>query len=287
MQTVLTPSYHWPNGPLPWRESLPPDPFNGLAPSDRLTTHSPDLDLFDGNEPDQQTMKDAALACEAAALDVDGVTKSSGASYGYGQGGAVLVTSGGFSGAYRTSRFSLSVSAVAGDGIHMQRDYDFDSQRHAEDLRDPASIGRLAGERTVAKLDPRQVESQSVPIILSPRISRGFVGHISGAANGAMIARGTSYLLDRLDDIITPENVMITDDPFIKRGQASRPFDGEGVAGEAYKLVENGRLTTWVLGQRDSARARYGDQWAGCSRRFWHQPGFDKFDPACRRAFSR
>ncbi len=231
----------------------PPDRFAGLAPSDRLATDIRDLDLFDGDEPDQTTMREAALACEAAALDVNGVEKSSGASYGYGQGGVVLVTSAGFSGAYRTSRFSLSVSAVAGEGTGMQRDYDFDSQRHAEDLRDPASIGRLAGERTVAKLNPRQVDTQSVPIILSPRIARGFVGHITGAANGAMIARGTSYLLDRLGEMITPETITITDDPFIIRGQSSRPFDGEGVAGDGYDLVKDGRLETWVL---DSATAR-------------------------------
>ncbi len=231
----------------------PEDRFAGLAPADRLATSVADLDLFDESEPSHETMRAAALACEDAALCVKGVAKSSGASYGYGQGGSVLVTSHGFSGHYRSSRHSLSVSAVAGEGTGMQRDYDFDSKHHAEDLRSAESIGRLAGERTVEKMNPRQVPSQSVPIILAPRIARGFVGHISGGANGAMIARGTSYLKEKRGAAILPTGISLRDDPFIKRGQASRPFDGEGVAGEVYDLVADGALTQWVL---DSATAR-------------------------------
>lgn len=231
----------------------PEDPYTGLAPADCLANSVMDLDLFDETEPSHEDMLEAALACEAAALDVAGVTKSSGASYGYGQGGTVLVTSHGFAGHYRSSRHSLSVSAIAGSGTDMQRDYDFDSQHHAEDLRAAEAIGRLAGQRTVEKMAPRQVLSQSVPIILAPRIARGFVGHITGGANGAMIARGTSYLKDKLGQPILPKNVTLRDDPYIKRGQASRPFDGEGVAAPAYDLVCEGVLTQWVL---DSTTAR-------------------------------
>ncbi|MEL6751500.1 MAG: TldD/PmbA family protein [Pseudomonadota bacterium] len=231
----------------------PEDKFAGLAPKDRLTSKIRDLDLFDATEPSLDTMREAALACEQAALDVAGVTKSSGASSGYGLGGTVLVTSDGFAGAFRSSRHSLSVSAVAGDGTDMQRDYDYDSHHHASDLRSPEAIGRLAGERTVEKMNPRQVDSQAVPIILAPRIARGFVGHISGALNGALIARGTSYLKDAMGERILPKGFRVSDDPFIVRGQASRPFDGEGVEGEPYDLVTDGIVQRWVL---DSATAR-------------------------------
>ena len=231
----------------------PEDEFAGLAPKNRLTKNMRDLDLLDATEPSLDAMRETALACEQAALDVAGVTKSSGASSGYGLGGTVLVTSDGFAGSFRSSRHSLSVSAVAGEGTAMQRDYDYDSRHHATDLRSPEAIGQLAGERTVEKMNPRQVESQSVPIIFAPRIARGFVGHISGALNGALIARGTSYLKDAMGKRILPDGIRVCDDPFIKRGQASRPFDGEGVEGEAYDLVADGIVQRWVL---DSATAR-------------------------------
>jgi len=231
----------------------PPDTHSGLAPSDRLAENWLDLDLLDEAEPDFDTMRDIALACEEAALEVDGVSKSSGAGFGYGLGGSVLATSDGFSGAYSASRFSLSVSAVSGEGTGMERDYDFDSQRHFEDLRSPQSIGAEAGKRAARRHAPRTVPTGTVACLFEPRMARSLVGHLAGAVNGASIVRGTSFLREKMGEQVFASRMKITDDPHIMRGAASRPFDGEGVGSAAFDLVTDGRIANWLL---DSTNAQ-------------------------------
>ncbi|MEE9315274.1 MAG: metallopeptidase TldD-related protein [Rhizobiaceae bacterium] len=225
----------------------PEDPHNGLADEDKLSKNFPDLDLYDSTNPEFDTMRDIALACEEAALSIEGVTKSSGASFARGLGGTVLATSNGFLGSYRASRFSLSVSAVAGEGENMERDYDYDSMRFMSDLRGANEIGLEAGKRAVKRLNPKQVKTQTATVIFDPRVARGLVGHLSGAINGASIARKTSFLRDDMGAKIFAPNVTIVDEPHIIRGAASRPFDAEGVASERLNLVENGILKTWLL----------------------------------------
>ncbi|MEM8748962.1 MAG: TldD/PmbA family protein [Pseudomonadota bacterium] len=231
----------------------PDDPFSGLAQQEHLAKSFPELDLFDGAAVTFDQMQSLALACEEAALAVPGVTKSSGASFGRSLGGSVLATSDGFIGSYRGSRYSLSVSAVAGDGEAMQTDYDFDSRRHFGDLRNAASIGTLAGERAAKSLNPRQVETQQADIVFEPRMARSLLGHLAGATNGSAIVRKTSFLAGQLNQAIFQDHVNIVDQPDIVRGAGSRPFDAEGVAPSALNLVENGVLNHWLL---DSASAR-------------------------------
>ena len=225
----------------------PEDKFGGLADAGQLATDIPDLDLFDDAEPDFDAMRDAALACEAAALDVDGVSKSSGASFGRSLGGSVLATSDGFVGSYRASRFALSVSVVAEADGAMERDYDFDSQHHLSDLRSAADIGKQAGERAAKRVNPRQVDTQTTTVIYDPRIARGLVGHFTSAINGAAIVRGTSLLKDKMGERVFAPGISIVDQPHVKRGMASRPFDGEGIAGEELVLAEDGVLKHWLL----------------------------------------
>ncbi|MEM1317162.1 MAG: metallopeptidase TldD-related protein [Pseudomonadota bacterium] len=234
----------------------PPDPHAGLAPKDRLAKNWHDLDLLDEAEPDFDAMRDLALACEEAALAVDGVTKSSGAGFGYGLGGSVLATSDGFTGAYSASRFSLSVSAVSGEGTGMERDYDFDSQRHFADLRSAEDIGAEAGRRAARRHGPRTIPTGKVTCLFEPRMARSLVGHLAGAVNGASIVRGTSFLREKMGEAVFSPGITITDDPHIVRGVASRPFDGEGVGGQAFDLVSNGCIANWLL---DSGNAKQLD----------------------------
>ena len=138
----------------------PEDEFAGLADPARLARDIPDLDLLDPVMPDVARLEELALAAEAAALAVKGVTKSGGAGAATGIGGMVLVTSHGFSGAYLGSSHSVSMTAIAGEGTGMERDYDYRSVVHAADLDDPAKVGRIAGERAVARLNPRKVETR-------------------------------------------------------------------------------------------------------------------------------
>ena len=226
----------------------PEDPFVCLADEQRLARSYPDLDLFDATEVPTDALREAALGMEQAALDVKGVSNSSGAGASAGMGGLVLVTSHGFSGSYMATRFGRSVSVIAGEGTRMERDYDFDSRLFFADLDDPETIGRRAGERAVKRVNPRQVPTGSnVTVIFDPRIARGFVGHIAGAINGAAVARKTSFLRDRMGQQVLKAGLNITDDPMVVRGSSSRPFDGEGVSGQRLVMIEDGVLKHWFL----------------------------------------
>ncbi|MFT2211107.1 TldD/PmbA family protein [Rhizobium giardinii] len=229
-------------------KASPEDPFASLADAERLARSYPDLDLFDPTEVSTDALSAAALEAEEAALGVNGVTNSSGAGASAGMGGMVLVTSHGFSGAYMGTRFGRSVSAIAGDGTKMERDYDFDSRLYFADLRSAAEIGRTAGERVVARIGPRQVPTQkNVTVVFDPRMARGFASHIAGAINGASVARKTSFLRDMMGKPVMKAGIHVTDDPLVVRGSSSRPFDGEGVTGQKLSMIEDGVLKHWFL----------------------------------------
>ncbi|MBC7311230.1 MAG: TldD/PmbA family protein [Rhizobium sp.] len=226
----------------------PEDPYAGLADASDLARSVIDLDLFDPTEVSSDMLREAALAMEAAALGVDGVSNSAGAGASAGMGGMVLVTSHGFSGSYMASRFSRSVGVIAGEGTRMERDHDFDSRLYFAELDTPEAIGRRAGERVVKRINPRQVPTdKDVTVVFDPRVARGFVGHIAGAINGASVARKTSFLRDRMGEQVLKAGLNITDDPLKIRGSASRPFDGEGVRGEKLTMIEDGVLKHWFL----------------------------------------
>jgi PmbA protein len=231
----------------------PEDKYAGLADPGRLAKAFPDLDLLDETIPSPEALTDAARGAEEAALAVKGVTNSGGGSAGWSLTGLVLATSHGFSGSYLTSRFGLSAMAIAGEGTGMERDHESVTKTHLADLRSPEWVGGEAGRRAVARLNPGKLSTGRGTVVFDPRVSAGLVGHIAAAANGAAIARKTSFLMKSLGTQILPTSVRISDDPFRRRGLGSRPFDGEGVRAEPFALIENGALTRWFL---DSATAR-------------------------------
>jgi PmbA protein len=233
--------------------AAPNDPFAGLADASQLAREMPVLDLLDPDMPDVTMLEAHAREAEAAGLAVRGVTKSGGASASAGIGGLVLVTSHGFHGATIASRHGISMTAIAGEGTGMERDYDFSSTLHASDLENAQAIGRRAGERAVERLNPRKVTTRRVPVMFDSRISGSVVGHLASAANGSAIARKTSFLREKLGQRIFSSGIHIIDDPLRPRGLRSRPFDAEGVAGRSRHLVEDGLLKTWIL---DCATAR-------------------------------
>ena len=237
--------------------AAPEDKFAGLADPALLAHAFADLDLLDPDMPGVDVLEARARQAEAAALGVAGVSKSGGASASAGIGGMVLVTSDGFHGSTIGSRHSISMSAIAGIGTAMEQDYDFSSTLHAADLEGADKIGRSAGERAVERLNPRKVATRRVPVLFDARISGSLVGHLASAANGAAIARKTSFLRDKLGARIFPPGIDIVDDPLRRRGQRSRTFDAEGVATRMLNVVEDGVLKTWFL---DSATARELDR---------------------------
>jgi len=230
---------------------VPEDPFTFLAdptPADDATA----LELDDPYEPSAATLVERAAAAEDAARAVPGITNSEGAEAGFGRMVATLVTSAGFAGqAVRTSH-SISATALAGTGVGMQRDYDYHSAVHFADLDDPAAIGRSAGERAIGRLNPARPKTAKMPVIYDPRVSGGLLGHLAGAINGAAIARGTSFLLDRMGAQIFAHGITVRDDPRRVRGGRSRVFDGEGVRTRAVSLIEDGVLTSWLLDLRSA-----------------------------------
>ena len=231
----------------------PDDPFAGLADATLLARKFPDLDLLDPTLPDVAGLETMARRAEQAGLSVKGVTKSGGASASAGIGGMVLMTSHGFSGAYLGSRHGVSMTAIAGEGTGMERDYDYSSALHSSDLDAPEKIGRNAGQRAVERLNPRKPPTCKVPVVFDRRISSSLVGHLSGAINGSAIARKTSFLRDKLGERLFAPGVNVIDDPLRRRGLRSQPFDAEGVAGQRRALIDDGVLTTWLL---DCATAR-------------------------------
>jgi PmbA protein len=233
--------------------AAPDDRFAGLADPARLASQLPALDLVDPTMPEVNVLEARAHEAEAAALAVAGVTKSGGASASAGIGGMVLVTSHGFHGATIASRHGIAMTAIAGEGTGMERDYDFSSTLHATDLDSAQAIGRRAGERAVKRLNPRKVATRRVPVVFDSRVSGSLVGHLASAVNGSAVARKTSFLRDKLGDKLFPSGVDIIDDPLRPRGLRSRPFDAEGIAGRKLKLVRDGVLETWLL---DCATAR-------------------------------
>ncbi|QIK79144.1 TldD/PmbA family protein [Sphingomonas piscis] len=232
----------------------PEDPFAGLAPANRLHHgDGPAINSYDPQPVEPKDMHERALAAEAAALAVAGVTNSTGASAGASRSVVALATSHGFSGAYSSTSHSVAAGVIAGEGAGMQRDSAWHSTRFLADLDAADEIGRLAGERAVARLNPTRPRPGKMPVLFDPRVASSLLGHFAGAIGGQSIARKSSFLLGKLGERIFAAGVTIIDDPLRPRGLRSRPFDGEGLSVDRTELVADGVVRTWMA---DSASAR-------------------------------
>ena len=234
--------------------AAPEDRYAGLAPPEMLVQGPrPELDLDDGGDPDPAALRLRAEAAEDAARSVAGITNSNGASASASASTFAIATSHGFVRATRATGYGCSASVVAGSGSDMQRDYGWHSARHLTDLEEPQAIGRRAGERAAARLNPVRVRPGPMAVLFDPRVATTLLGHFVAAINGAAIARKSSFLLDALGTRVFAEGVTIHDDPLRPRGLRSRNFDGEGLPVAASDLVADGVVTTWLA---DSAAAR-------------------------------
>ncbi|RAI60875.1 TldD/PmbA family protein [Roseicella frigidaeris] len=248
---------------------VPEDPFAGLAEApDGLV--AVDLDLADAAEPDAAALIARAAAAEDAALAVAGVSNSEGAEAGWARHTIALAASNGFAGDYVRTSHSVSVTALAGQGTGMERDYDYASAVHLADLEEASLLGRRAGQQAVARLNPVRPKTARLPVVYAPRVATSLLGHLAAAINGAAVARGTSFLRDRLGQRVMASGLTVVDDPVRHRGRRSRPFDGEGMQGMRRAIVEDGVLTSWVLDWR-SAR-QLGLASTGHASRGTHSP---------------
>jgi PmbA protein len=232
----------------------PEDPWAGLAPEATLMREAgPDVEADDGAEPSAFELKARSLAIDEAGRAVAGVTNSDGSGVSAGRTVTALATSHGFCRGYSASGYSSSASMIAGAGGEMQRDYAYHSVRHFAQLEDAEALGRRAGERAVERLRPAKLPSGTMPVLFDPRVGNSLLGHLTAAIAGPSITRRTSFLLDKEGELLFAQGITIRDDPHRRRGLRSRPFDGEGLPTRPSNLVEDGRLTGWLL---DSASAR-------------------------------
>ncbi|WP_413720653.1 TldD/PmbA family protein [Silicimonas sp. MF1-12-2] len=234
----------------------PEDPFIGLAdPSQLATDVSADwLDLVEtAPEPDPAMLQEAALAAEASALSHHGISQVESASAGFSNTAVHLAATNGFAGGYARSSHWLSTVAITGEGTGMERDYFGESRIYRGDLPSPEEVGRIAAERTLARAKPRKPKTGAYPVLYDERVASGLIGHLLQASNGSAVARGSSWLKDKLGEQILPAGLSITEDPRRVRVGGSKPFDAEGLPTRARQIVENGVLTGWTL---DLATAR-------------------------------
>ncbi|MEW5683565.1 MAG: TldD/PmbA family protein [Pseudomonadota bacterium] len=226
----------------------PEDPYASLADPERLAKGPlPDLDLYDATEPTPEALEARARAAEAAARAVPKVTNSDGGSGGWSSSQWTLVTSGGFVGVHRASGFSIGASAIAGDENGMETGYDGRSVRWQSDLPSPESLGAEAGRRAAGRLGARKIASTTAPVIFENRLAGSLLSPFIGAISGPSIARGTSFLKDKLGQQVFGKGIYLRDEPHKPRGLGSSPFDDEGVANTAHNLVDDGVVTTWLL----------------------------------------
>ncbi|PRY92793.1 microcin-processing peptidase 1 [Hasllibacter halocynthiae] len=226
----------------------PEDPSVGLADPSLLATEVPDLDLADdAGDPSPDVLRDMALAAEAAARGVDGITKTDSAGAGASRRHIHLAGTNGLSAGYERTSRSLSVVAIAGTGTAMERDWAFDGRTHLSDLDPPEEIGRLAAERTLARRAPRRPRTGTYPVLYDERVAAGLIGHLVAAINGMMIARGSSWAKDLMGASVLPDGLSLTERPLRPRVTGSRPLDAEGLATREAPLVEDGVLGRWVL----------------------------------------
>ncbi|HEX6112411.1 MAG TPA: TldD/PmbA family protein [Geminicoccaceae bacterium] len=233
--------------------AVPVDPHAGLAEPERIARDYPILELDDGQEPDTDALARQAAVAEEAALAHPKITNSEGAEARWSRVCTTLVATNGFVGVSARSSHSIGASVIAGANGAMERDYDYRTVVRARDLPDPAEIGRKAAERAAARLNPRKSKSKAVPIVFDPRIAGSMVRHLASAISGPTVARGTTFLKDRLGQTVFASGVTIIDDPLRPDGLRSRAFDVEGVRTERRRLVDGGVLATWLL---DCASAR-------------------------------
>ena len=233
-------------------KSIPEDEFCGLADKEMLYKGDLDLDLVDNYIPENNNLLNNSIEAEDSALSINGVTNSEGASSSYSKNKVFLATSDGFYNYKEKTNYSSSISVIAGSGTKMERDYEYQSKVHNEDLDTPKNIGEVAANRAVSRLNPKKVKSNSVPIIFDPRVSGSLLSLFTGGISGQAVARGTSFLKDKMEETIFTKDIQIIDDPHVLRGQGSRTFDGEGVETKKIKLINNGTLKSWLLSSQSA-----------------------------------
>ncbi len=228
-------------------KASPEDPYCGLVAPDMLAHHRPEFDLSGDADYSPDRLQAEALEAEAAALDVAGIAQVDSCTAGWGQSESWFAATNGFREHHAGGSSGIGLSAVAQKDGAMERDYASRSSRRRADRLSPYEIGKLAGERTIARLGPTKLSSRKAAIIYDKRISASLLSAFKSAISGPSIARGVSFLKDKLGEQVFAKGMSIIDDPFRPRGMGTRSSDGEGLPVQETALIADGVLTTWLL----------------------------------------
>ena len=228
-------------------KAVPEDKYCGLPDASVLATGDLDMDLTGEPEIPAETLEAEALAAEAAALGISGIKTVAGCGASWNRSTRWVAASNGFSAFKTGTSTSLGLAAVAERDGQMERDYDSWSVRFTKDRPTAAEIGITAGERTISRLGSRKLKTQKAAVLYDRRVSAGLLGAFLSAISGPSAARGVSFLKDRMGEQVFADGIHIIDDPFRPMGMGSRSHDGEGLPVRETHLIDNGRLTTWLL----------------------------------------
>ena len=227
---------------------LPDDKFNSLPNKKLLAKDVEDLLLFDDTTISNEKKLEYLKEVEDAALGNRFISQTNGSSFNQSKSNFIIANSDGLLSGYKKSEFSSFTDLVAKkNGSGMERDYYYDSKVYLKDIIKPKDLGNSAAKLAVRKLNPKKTKTESIPIIFEKRISKNILGILSSAISGSSFARGTSFLKNKLNTQIFPNNINIIDDPLIKKSIYSMPFDKEGVKSEKIYLVKNGILKNIIL----------------------------------------
>ncbi len=253
-------------------KAAPEDPYCGLVEPDQLALKRPDIPLYDPPSFDPARLEQTALALEAAAMGVPGVAMVAGAGASETAAAGAVFMSNGFASSRRSSLRGLGVAPIAKrDGV-MERDHESDAARRQSDLKSADEIGRIAGERAVARLGAKKVKTGKAAVVFDRREASTFLSALLSAISGPAVARGASFLRDKMGERIFAEGVNVIEDPLRPWSHGARASDGEGVAVKPRALIEDGVLTTWLLNAA-SARQLELPLTGHASRRLGAPPG--------------
>ncbi len=224
----------------------PEDEFNSLPDKELLAKNIKDLNLYDQSNVENDKKIDYLKELEEAA-SIDKKIINTESSFTEDKSNFIFANSDGFCDGYKTSSFSASCVTVAKDEISMERDYEFTSKRHLSDITNPLKLGKIAADQTLKKLSPKKIGSDKISVVFDKRISKSFLSSFAGAILSSSIARGTSFLKDKMNQQVFSNSINIVDKPNLIKGMGSKCFDSEGVKTETLNLVTNGILNNYLI----------------------------------------
>ena len=227
-------------------KNTPEDEFNSLPDRDLLAKEVKDLNLYDDTNLKNDHKIDYLKKLEASAAFNKKIINTE-SSFTQNKSNFILANSEGFCDGYKTSSFTASSVTVAKDENSMERDYEYSSKCHLEDLEDAEKLGKLAADQTIRKLSPKKIGSEKISIIFDKRIAKGILSAFASAISSSAISRGTSFLKDKINQKIFADSINVFDKPDILKGLGSRSFDNEGVKTDTLKLVDNGILKNYLI----------------------------------------